>query len=212
MTGAGLWLGISTVIALFIGSYFATRISGFVTNKVGSSNGAVIASIFFILAMVEAGSAVGALSRGLGKVADGVGQGTSALAASPQVQDAVHNALGTTQLKSDTKDVVQGLAVRLMQGDVESAKSYFAYQTGLAPAEVDAKVAQLQSTFEAAAKKAGEKSAAALADTGWSLLMTFSVGLLAAIVGGVIGAESNAKHPLAVLENETGHFSLPLHA
>ena len=200
MSGAGFWLGLSAAIALFVGSYFSLRVSGFVTAKVGVANGFVVASIFFILLMVEAGGAVGALSKGLGKVVEGVGKGTSNISANPQVQDAINTALGSTPLKSSPQDVAQGLAVRLMQGDNDSAKSYLAYQTGLSEAEVDAKIAKLKTDFENAAKTIGTKAAATLADVGFMLLMTFAVGLVASIVGGVVGAESNIERPLAQVE------------
>src|SRR4051812_33099552 len=55
LSGAGLWLGLSAVISLFLGSYFALRVAGFVTAKVGIANGFVIASIFFVLMMMGAG-------------------------------------------------------------------------------------------------------------------------------------------------------------
>src|SRR5471030_2032055 len=48
-TGAGLWLGLSAVVSLFLGSFFSQRVSKYVTHKVGAAHGIVIASIFFIL-------------------------------------------------------------------------------------------------------------------------------------------------------------------
>lgn len=208
-TGAGVYLGLSVVVALFIGSYFTIRISGFITSKVGMAHGTLLASIFFILFVLQAGSVVGALSKGVGKVVQGVGQGTTAISASPQVQDAIQNVLGATPLKNDPKEVVQGLSLRLLSGDTDSAKTYFAYQTGLSESDVDAKIAQLKTNFEAAVKTAGEKTADAVADAGWSLLMTFAVGLLAAIIGGMIGAESNFGRPLVESSSSNNHYVAP---
>ena len=199
-TGAGLWLGISAVVALFLGSYFSLRISNFVTNKVGAAHGFVIASIFFIMLMWAAGSGIGNLSKGIGRMAGAMGQATSNLASNSAVQDTVHKALGNGQLKSDPAEVAQTLAVRLLQGDTESAKSYYAYQTGMTNAEADAKFAQMKAEFDQKVKVVAEKAANAVADAGWSLFVTFVVGLISAVIGGRIGAQANNKRPMMVRE------------
>ncbi len=199
-TGAGLWLGLSAVISLFLGSYFSLRISNFVTNKVGAAHGFVIASVFFILLMWAAGTGLGNLSRGIGRMAGAMGQATSNLAMNPSVQDTVHKALGNGQLKSDPTDVAQGLAVRLLQGDTESAKTYYAYQTGMTDAEADAKFNQMKADFDQKVKVAAEKTASAVADAGWSLFVTFLVGLLSAVIGGRVGAQANNERPMMVKE------------
>ncbi len=200
-SGAGLWLGLSVVISLFCGGYFALRISRFLTNKIGAAHGIMVASISFILLVMGAGSLIGGAAQGIGKLAQGAGQGATGLSSSPAVQDAVNRALGT-QLKSDPKDVAQGLAVRLLQGDTESAKAYYAYQTGLPAAEVDVKIAKLKTDFDQAVKTAAEKSAHAVGDAGLMLFVLFLVGLAGAIVGGRVGAHANNTRPFAVRENE----------
>ncbi len=197
-TGSGLWLGLSAVISLFLGSYFTVRMSKSQTNKMGAAHGFVVASVFFILLVIEAGSVVGGLAQGLGHLAAGLGEGTASLSASPMVQDTIQRALGTQTLKADPKLVMEGLTVRLLQGDVESAKSYYAYQTGLSGAEVDTKIAQLKTDFDQAAKTVGEKAARAASDLGWSLFVTFLVGLVGALIGGRVGAHANIDRPLVV--------------
>jgi hypothetical protein len=199
-TGAGLWLGISAVISLFLGSYFTVRMAKSITNKLGAAHGFVVASIFFILLMVGAGNAIAGLSSGFAQLVGGIGKGAATVSTSPMVQDVVNRALPTTEMKASPAVVAQGLTVRLLQGNVESAKAYYAYQTNLSPAEVDAKVAQLQNDFTQAAKVAGEKAARATADIGWSLFVTFLVGLIGALVGGRIGAHANVDRPLAAEE------------
>lgn len=199
-TGSGLWLGLAAVISLFLGSYFAVRVAKSITNKVGAAHGFVIGSIFFILLAVEAGSGLNTLSRGFGHLLDGMAKGTANVSSSPMVQDAVNRALGSANLKADPKTVAEGLAVRLIQGDTDSAKSYYSYQTGISGADLDAKITLLKTDFDRAVKDAGEKAARVVSDTGWSLFVTFIVGLLAALIGGRIAAHANTDRPLAAEE------------
>ncbi len=199
-TGSVLWLGLSAVVSLFLGSYFAVRMAKSVTNKIGAAHGFVVASIFFILLMIQAGSAVSSLSRGFGRLAAGLGRGSASVVTSPFVQDAINRALGTSTLKSSPQTVAEGLADRLLMGDVDSAKAYYSYQTGLSGAEVDTKIAQLKTEFESSAKMVGEKVANAVSDTGWSLFVVFIVGLLSALIGGRTGAHANTDRPLLASE------------
>ncbi len=198
-TGAGVWMGLSAVISLFAGSYFAVRMSKNITNKVGIAQGLVVASSFFIILTVLASSAVGSLSMGLGNIISGMGKTVTTVGASPRVQDTINNVMGSTaHFKSDPAIVAEGLTVRLAQGDVESAKSYYAYQTGQTKAQVSAKIEQLKLQFDRTAKDVGEKAAAFLGGTGLSLFFVFLVGFVSAGIGGRIAAHSNAERPLTV--------------
>jgi hypothetical protein len=63
LTGAGLWIGGSAIVALFIGSYFATRFSEVTHKQIGASQAIVIAAIFFYLLVNVAGSSLGSLAE-----------------------------------------------------------------------------------------------------------------------------------------------------
>lgn len=202
-TGAGLWMGISAVVSLFVGSYFAVRISKNITNKVGTAQGLVVASTFFIILSVLASSAIGSLSMGLGHLISGMSRAATSVGTNPRVQDTINETIGTSTFKSDLKTVSEGITVRLVQGDVESAKSYYAYQTGQSRAQVSAKIDQLKADFDRTAKDVGEKASGALAATGISLFVTFLVGLIAAGIGGRVGAHSNAEKPLTMEDTYT---------
>jgi hypothetical protein len=193
---AGLWMGISAAISLFLGSYFAVRISKNVTYKVGAAHGFVVASAFFIILTVLAGNAIGALSSGIGRLASGLGAGAASISSNTRVQDTVNQAIGNGNLKSDPKVVAEGIAVRLLKGDVESAKSYYAYQAGITKAEASAKINQMQAEFEATAREVGETAARAVAQTGVSLFIMFVIGLVSALFGGRLAAHENVERPL----------------
>jgi hypothetical protein len=62
-TGAAVWLGLASVVSLFVGSYFATRISTTPNRKIGGAHGVVISAIFFLYLMYGAGNMLGSLTQ-----------------------------------------------------------------------------------------------------------------------------------------------------
>ena len=200
-SGAGLWLGLSALIALFCGSYFTLRIARFRTTKVGAAHGFVVASVFFLMMMGSIGSAVGGLagglSQGFAKMAQGAGNGAADISSSPVVQDAINKAIGASKLKGDPREIAKGLGLRLISGDLESVKSYLAYQTEISEAELDQKANQLKSDFDAAAKRAGEVAAKGLGRAGLSLFVFLLIGYVSAVLGGRTGAHANVDRPFA---------------
>ena len=211
-TGGGIWLGISIIAALFSGSYFALRVSRFVTPRIGAAHGFVIAALFFGLLVSGAGKIIGGVASGLGQFAISSVNSPTALGSDPLVQDSIYRALGTSTLKSEPRVVAEGLMARLSMGNTESARSFYAYQTGLSPAVVDARVAAMQEEFNGAVRAAGEKTANVVGDAGMSLFVFSIVGLIAALFGGRTGAMANVQRPIAKLE--TSRFAVrnePLH-
>lgn len=193
---SGWWLGLSAVISLFLGSYFAARISKAVTNKVGAAHAFVVASLFFILTAVTAGTTIGSMTQGFSQLVKGWGQGAVEIVTSATVQDTINSSLAEGTFKSEAKTVAEGLTIRLLAGNIESAKAYYSYQTGLSLQEVNAKVLQLRNEFETAAKLAAEKASLGFSKIGWMLFSTFVFGLLSALFGGRIGAQANISRPL----------------
>lgn len=196
-TGTGVWLGLSAAISLFVGGFFSLRLARFVTPKVGASHGLILASVFFVLMVWGLGSGLSSVANGLGKTVLAASNGVSNIANNPAVQDVLQRSLGNTQLKSPPKEVIEGLAIRLLQGKPDSAKSYLAFQTSLTEAEVDARMARLQAEFELNAKAAADATAKGIAAAGWSLFLTFLVGIAASIVGAVTAAKLNSHMPIA---------------
>lgn len=197
LTGTGLWMGFSAIVSLFLGSYFTVRISKNLTNKVGAAHGFVIASAFFIITAVVAVSAMGSMATGLGHLASGLGQGAASIGSNTRVQDTINQAMGTNTFKADPKVVAEGITTRLLQGDVASAKSYYAYQTGMSEAEVSANIDALNARFEAVVKEVGNKAATAAAATGFTLFILYVLGAVAAMFGGRVAAHANVARPIA---------------
>ena len=195
-TGAGVWLGLSAVIALFIGSYFTVRATKFTNTKAGVLNALTVGALFFFFAIWGLGSGVGSVAKGLATTALTATNSAATLASNPMMQDTVNKAIGDSDLKSDPQTVAQGVTVRLLQGDTDSAKAYFAYQTGQSTAEVDQKINDMKAEFDQKAKIVAQKTADSVATAGWSLFVTMILGLGAAAIAGGVAARSNLHVPI----------------
>lgn len=192
-TSAGVWMGLSVVVSLFVGSFFAIRLSQFRSYKIGYGHGAVIAALFFIVMAWGASMGIGSVVSGLSQTAMAASHTAASIAAIPAVQDTFQKAIGASELRSQTSEVTLGLASRLMSGDEASARSYLAYQTGQTEAQVQQQAATMKAEFDANLKAAAEKTADMIAVAGWSLFVTMVLGLASAILGGALAARANVE-------------------
>lgn len=201
----GFWFLGSALLSLFIGSYFAARVSKFQTGRIGSAQGLVIAALFLgfflyqTMAMIgTAGSAVGSL---LGSTASMIGQGAQRAAENPAITETVKNlsedALGDLNLRTDPQVVAQGIGARLLRGDTEGAKNYLARQAGIAPVDADARIADLKTRMDVIINDTKETAASALKSSGWSLFLLVVLGAMASIGGGALGSVVNFRNPLS---------------
>jgi hypothetical protein len=210
----GVWFLVSSLVSIFLGSYFAARVSKFQTGRIGSAQGLVIAALFLgfflyqtIAAVGTIGSAAGSL---VGNSASLIGQGAQQAAQSPAITSTVSNltedALGDLNLRSDPQTVIMGVTSRLMNGNVEGAQTYLSRQTGITQAEASARISQLNTQVQQAIDQAKQGAATALKSAGWSLFLLVALGALAAIGGGALGSVTNFRKPLSreqlVLKNQ----------
>jgi hypothetical protein len=210
---SGVWFIVSTLLSIFVGSYFAARISKFRTARIGSAQGLVIASLFlgfFLYQTVSAiGSAGSAVSSMLGSTGSMVAQGARKAASTPAVTNAVDNlaedALADLNLRSEPTVVARGIGSRLIQGDTEGAKNYLARQSGITPTEADTRIAQMKAQVDKVVSDTKEATATALRSTGWALFLLVALGALAAMGGGALGSAANYRKPL-IREREREDF------
>jgi hypothetical protein len=200
----GIWFLVSTLVSLFVGSYFAARVSKFRTGRIGSAQGLVIASLFLgfflyqtVSTIGSAGSAVGSF---IGKSGSMVARGAQQASQNPAISNAVSNitedSLGGLQLKSDPTTVAEGLGTRLFRGDSEGAKNYLAAQAGITPTEADARVAQMKARVDKFVSDTKEATGTALKSAGWSLFLLVVLGSIASLGGGALGSVANFRKPL----------------
>lgn len=210
----GVWFIATVVISLFIGSYFAARVSKFRTGRIGSAQGLVIASIFvgfFLYQTISAIGSIGSIAGSLiGKSGSALVSGAQKAAENPtitsSVSDMTEKALGDLNLRSDPKDVARGLGTRLVQGDAEGAKNYLAAEAGITPQEADIRIAQMRRQVAQTVDEAKEAAGTALKSTGWTLFLMVILGAIAGSTGGALGSVANLKNPLVINREER-----PLH-
>lgn len=200
----GVWFLISALISIFIGSYFAARISKFRTGRIGSAQGLVIAALFVGFILYQTMATIGMAGQAMGGMIKGssglIARGVDKAADIPVINNAVSNvaedAIGDLNLKSDVRTVGTGVATRLVQGDTEGAKNYLSMQAGITPAEADARIAQMKTRVDKLVEDTREGTAAALKSVGWSLFLLTLLGSLAAVAGGAMGSVANFRKPL----------------
>lgn len=200
----GIWFVVSALISIFVGSYFAARISKFRTGRIGSAQGLVIAALFVGFFLYQTLATIGMAGQAMGGMIKGSGgmiaRGMDKAAESPVINNAVSNvaedAIGDLNLKSDVRTVGTGVATRLVRGDPEGAKNYLSMQAGITPAEADTRIAQMKTRVDKVIEDAREGTAAALKSVGWSLFLLTLLGSVAAIAGGAMGSVANFRKPL----------------
>jgi hypothetical protein len=190
--GAGLWVVLSTAISLFVGSYFAGRISNFVSARIGAAQGLVIAGVFFSIMFAEIFVTAGALGMGFSTVA---GVTAAKDGGNSYAAEIAESALGDMNFKQDFDQVAKGVASRLLRGDVEGASNYLAYQSGNR-AGVDDRIRIVNVRIQ----EIGKATANTIAGLGWLAFATLLLGAATSSWGGSIGARNNNRKPLDALE------------
>ncbi len=207
---AGIWVIATAAISLFLGAYFAARISRFPARLVGSSQGIVITAIFFAVLVLQMAATLGAAGSAFSSMVGTAGSGVSSVVGSPQVQDVIEKSLQGLKLKADPKQVIEGVAVRLLRGDFDGARDYLALQSGLQPAEAQARIDEVKADIQTALIEVRETTARTLSAAGWTLFALMGFGLLAAIGGGMLGSHTNFRRPLPDEElTTTYHATTP---
>lgn len=205
---AGLFAGVSvvvaTVLAIFIGSYFSVRLARFKVDVVGCAQGLVVASLVVGFVLWQTFSAVGMIGRAAaeatGTAAIMADAGAESLAREASIRMVIEDSFGPVTLKSEPSVVAAGVSTRLLRGDREGAKNYFARQADLTPAEADARIAVMKQRMDESLVKARDASATALKTAGWSLFVMITLSAIASVLGGLLGAQVNLRRTLDVSE------------
>jgi uncharacterized membrane protein len=212
---SGIWFIASVFISLFLGSYFASRVSKFRMGRVGSVQGLVIASLFLVFFLYQLVSALGTAGIAVGSLLGKTGRVIALSAQKMENYPAVRNtishlsedALGDLNLRSGLQVVAEGIGSRILRGNTEGAKNYLAREAGITPTEADARIAQMKAKVDEYVSNAKEATATALRSTGWTLFFLVVLGGLAGILGGGLGSVVNFRKPLisvADIQYQTG--------
>lgn len=194
------WIVVGTALSLFIGAYFAARVARSPARIVGGGQALVLASLFFGVMLLQAATTIGGTARSLsallGSAASNAVSLVEAAADSPQVADAIEFAIGDQVFRIPPTEVVRGVAIRVIQGDLDRASAYLARQANISETEAEARIEMARAEVEAILSEAGETTARALAAAGWALFAVMVIGSLAALGGGVLGSRVNVKRPI----------------
>jgi len=203
--GAAVWLVLATLVSLFLGGYGSGRVSGIISTRVGRTQGAVLASIFFLVLTMQAGGALGTIGAGVGNVIGAAGRAAPDVAQDERVQQTIQQAMGDLDLRSPPDQVAQGLAIRLLQGDTQGARNYLAAEAGISQQEAQVRIDQFRTDAEAALADAGETAAQVMQAAGWTLFFTFLLGGAAAVGGGHVGTRRNLVQPIDQMDEDAIH-------
>lgn len=196
---AGTWVMLSAIIACTVGGYTSVRTARFRIDSIGAAQGAVVAALFVLICLTQTANLLGFMGEMTGKAAavaaTGAGAGIAAASQNPGMQMAMEDLLGDTNIKNDPQGTIAGVTTRLVQGNTEGAKTFFARQAGITKAEADAKIAQAQAKIDELKKQTREAAAATMKTTGWSVFLFCFVSALFAAIGGWMATVYNINVP-----------------
>ena len=199
-TGAGVYLLLSVLISLFVGSYSSARVSGVIATRIGYTQGAVIAALFFTLMISQAGVAIGALGSSLGSLGGVVGGAAGQALQSQRLNSVVEDAVSDLRLKTSPREVATGVLARVMRGDSESAINYLASQSGISRDAAAARFNRVNDQLRASAATMAIKGADAAQKAGWAAFATLLVGVVGAVLGGALGAQLSIRAPIGAMD------------
>ena len=195
----GVWLIVSVAMSLFAGTYIATRSTALVSRRIAMWQASVIAAFFFLVLIVQMGNVLGSAGRLLGQAAGFAGTTMASAASSPFASEIVEDSLAGLNLRAEPAVVIRGVVSRMAQGNPQAAQNYLARQSGVTPAEAQARIDAAKAQIQASYVEARETAGKALAAAGWGVCIAMLMGLMSAIGGAYLGARENLLDP--VVEN-----------
>jgi len=193
--GAGIWAGLSLLIALFLSGMIASRVSMVVDRTVATTHGALVwvLTMLSILYLAGTGISLGmsgvlGVARGAGSAVSGAAGGLTELTSGdpdqilarlndPKTAGVVAGATGMSQ------DEARG-ALADIRAKVEAARN----NPEQAAAEVRNGVQQLTARAKERASSVAQQAQPYASRTAWSALAIMVVSLVAAVGGAVWGA------------------------
>lgn len=199
-TGAGIFLLVSVLISLFVGSYASARVSGIIATRVGYTQGAVIAAIFFTVMISEAGVALGALGSSLSSLGGVIGGAAGQAVQSQRLNAVIEDAVSDLRLKTSPNEVATGMLSRVLRGDSESAINYLSAQSGITRQDAAARFNRVNTQLKTTAGTLARKGADAAQTAGWAAFATLLIGLVGGMVGGALGAQLSIRAPVGAMD------------
>lgn len=211
--GATIWLMVSVLIALFVGSFASSRMSGIIATRVGYMQGAVIAALFFTLMITQLGMALGFVGTGLGVLSNTLTQTSGSIANNPIVTNFIQDTMSDVEFDTSPSEFVAGVLNRMMRGDREAAVGYITRETGVSSEDARARYETIRGRVQQLTEAIAQRSSELTRQVGWISFIAMVLGTGFAMLGGGMGALMNLRKPFGALdERATRDFAQPAYA
>jgi hypothetical protein len=203
-TGAGIWAGVSLLLALFIGGMVATRIGAIFDGTTGFFEGALVWIVSVLLMAYFASSGIGMLAGGAFKMVGGATQAIGSVVQSqsgPEVSGSVDQMI---QRLKDPKTAQQiasatGMPASEVQASLgETAQRVQNNRDNPTQAAAEAKqgMAQLMEKAKSsgALQQKAEEVKPQASKAAWITFGALLLSLLAAVLGAMAGRRNPLKH------------------
>jgi hypothetical protein len=207
-TGAGIWAGLSLLLALFIGGWVATRIGAIFDGTTGFFEGALVWIVSVLLMLYFASSGIGMLAGGAFRLVGGAAQALGTVVQSGGANvDVSGNVDQMIQRLKDPKTAEQiASATGMPAGEVQATLSETAQRVEnnrnnptQAAAEAKNGMAQLMEKAKSsgALQQKAEELKPQATRAAWITFGALLLSLLAAVLGAMAGRRNPAKEARA---------------
>ena len=207
-TGAGIWGGVSLLLALFLGGWVSTRIGAIFDGTTGFFEGALVWVVSVLMMLYFASSGIGMLAGGAFKLVGGAAQALGSVAqwssSTPDVSGSVEQIL---QRLKDPKTAEQiasttGLPASEVQATLsETARRVENNRNNPTQAAAEAKNGMVQLVERARSSGALQQKAEEVKPqatrAAWITFGALLLSLLAAVIGAMAGRRDPAKEARA---------------
>ncbi|SEJ00373.1 hypothetical protein [Frateuria terrea] len=207
--GTVIWVALTWIASLFLGGMFASWFDGRDDATVGCMHGVTVWGLAIVMSglllalglsgAAAGGAMLGGAAAGIGTSGDhGRGDSQAMVASSDamvrlhgQVAQRIINAGGAGAHAAADPAAVASISTALLANHPDTASAVLAGTTGMSPADAEQSVRSLSPQVDAAKaelKAAADKTAHYTAMAMWTAFISLLLGLLAAALGGWLGA------------------------
>ena len=200
-TGAGIWAGVSLLVALFIGGMVSTRIGAIFDGTTGFFEGALVWVVSVLLMLYFASSGIGMLAGGAFKMIGGAAQAVSSVmqpsgdmsGSVDQIVQRLKDPKTAQQIASATG--MEASEVQASLGETAQRVENNRNNPTQAAAEAKQGVAQLMEKAKAsgALQQKAEEVKPQATQAAWITFGALLLSLLAAVLGAMAGRRNPAK-------------------
>ena len=201
-TGAGIWAGVSLLIALFIGGMVSTRIGAIFDGTTGFFEGALVWVVSVLLMLYFASSGIGMLAGGAFKMIGGAAQAVSSVmqpgsdmssGSVDQIVQRLKDPTTAQQIASATG--MEASEVQASLGETAQRVENNRNNPTQAAAEAKQGVAQLMEKAKAsgALEQKAEEVKPQATKAAWITFAALLLSLLAAVLGAMAGRRNPTK-------------------